>query len=164
MSSEALAQPHTGQPTTGLDEIRLMTERGIKPPMMDLLGIDLTAAEEGRVVFTATPSRRVYNPLGIAHGGFAATMLDSACGLAAKSATRDLSDCVTLELKISYHAPLDESVGEVRAIGTVVSMGRRVAHTRAEILDAGDRLYASATSTLLLAARAPRSNSRSNQG
>lgn len=141
------------QPKTGLDEIRLMIERGIKPPMMDLLDIDLTAAEEGRVVFTATPSRRVYNPLGIAHGGFAATLLDSACGLAAKSATSDLTDCVTLELKISYHAALDESVGEVRAIGTVVSMGRRVAHTKAEIVDSGDRLYATATSTLLLAAR-----------
>ena len=151
MSSDAPVQP-----ATGLDEIRLMIERGIKPPMMDLLGIDLTEAEEGRVVFTATPSRRVYNPLGIAHGGFAATLLDSACGLAAKSATKDLTDCVTLELKISYHAALDENVGEVRAIGTVVSMGRRVAHTTAKIVDSDDRLYATATSTLLLAARRTR--------
>ena len=138
---------------TGLDEIRLMIEQGQKPPMLELLGIDLSGAEEGRVVFTATPSRRVYNTLGIAHGGFAATMLDSACGLAAKSAMKERGSCVTLELKISYHAPLDEGVGEVRAIGTVASIGRRIAHAQARLVDADDRLYASATSTLLLSAR-----------
>ncbi len=130
-----------------------MIEQGAKAPMMELLGIDLTHAEEGCVVFTATSSRRVYNPLGIAHGGFAATLLDSACGLAAKSAMQDPGSCVTLELKIAYHAALDGNAGEVRAIGTVVSMGRRVAHTQARLVDADDRLYASATSTLLLSAR-----------
>ena len=152
MSSEDLAEPKTDQPGTGLDEIRLMIEQGIRPPMMELLGIELTEAEEGRVVFTATPSRRVYNPLGIAHGGFAATLLDSACGLAAKSAMKHRGACVTLEIKIAYHAPLDETVGEVRAIGTAVSMGRRVGHTQARLVGADDRLYATATSTLLLSA------------
>ncbi len=148
MSSE-----EPGGPVTGLDEIRAMIEQGQRPPMMDLLDISLADAEEGRVVFTATPSRRVYNPLGIAHGGFAATMLDSACGLAAKSAMKDRGNCVTLELKIAYHAALDDTVGEVRAIGTLVSMTRRVAHTQARLVDANDRLYASATSTLLLSVR-----------
>ncbi len=137
----------------GLDEIRAMIARGIKPPMMDLLGLDLAEVSEGRVVFTGTPSASHYNPLGIVHGGYAATLLDSACGLAANSATKVPTACITLELKVSYHAPMHDATGKVRAIGTVVSMGRRVAHTEARLVDENDRIYASATSTLLLTDR-----------
>ena len=138
---------------TGLEEIRQLMASGLRPPMMDLLGMELAAADEGEVVFTATPTRAVYNPLGIVHGGFAATMLDSACGLAASSALQQPMDCVTLELKVAYHAPMREAVGELRAIGRVVSLGRRVAHTEARLVDAADRIYASATSTLLVSPR-----------
>ena len=143
---------------TGRDEIGAMIERGIRPPMMELLDIDLAEVAEGRVVFTAIPSRRLYNPIGTVHGGFAATILDSACGLAANSATKVPTDCITLELKISYHAAMHEKTGPIRAIGTVVSIGSRVAHTEAKLFDANDRVYASATSTLLLSPRRKRAD------
>lgn len=139
---------------TGLDELRAMIAIGKRPPMMELLGISLLEAEAGRVVFGATPDRSVYNPQGIVHGGFAATLLDSACGIAAFSATRKPQDCVTLELKIAYHRAMNENTGPVRAIGTVMSIGKRVAHTEARLVDAQDRLCATATSTLLLSDRA----------
>lgn len=125
--------------------------------MMALLDIDLVEVDVGHVVFAATPSASVYNPLGIVHGGFAATMLDSACGIAANSATEVPMGCVTLEIKISYHAAMNDRTGPVRAIGRLVSMGRRVAFTEARLVDAADRLYASATSTLLLSERRPQS-------
>lgn len=135
---------------TGLDAIKAMIASGKRPPMMELMDIDLLEVEEGRVVFGATPNRSVYNPLGIAHGGFAATMLDTACGVVAGTATKIPQNCVTLELKISYHRAMDENTGPVRAIGKLLSMGRRVAYTEARLVDAQDRLCASATSTLLL--------------
>jgi len=135
---------------TGLDAIKAMIASGKRPPMMELMDIDLIEVEEGRVVFGATPGRSVYNPLGIAHGGFAATMLDTACGVVAGTATKTPQNCVTLELKISYHRAMNEHTGPVRAIGTVLSMGKRVAYTEARLIDAQDRLCASATSTLLL--------------
>lgn len=145
-------------PITGLDEIRAMIDRGIKPPMMELLDLDLSEVSEGRVVFTGTPSAAHYNPLGIVHGGYAATLLDSACGLAANSATKVPTACITLELKISYHAAMHDATGKVSAIGTVVSMGRRVAHTEARLVDEAGRIYASATSTLLLSDRKQAAN------
>lgn len=138
---------------TGLDEIRAMIATGKRPPMMALLDIDLAEVEHGHVVFTATPGARHYNPLGIVHGGFAATMLDSACGLAASSATDIPMTCVTLEIKISYHAALSARTGEVRAIGRLLSIGRRIACTEAKLIGADDKLYASATSTLLMSER-----------
>ena len=68
---------------TGLEEIEQFMAAGTRPPMMDLFDIDLLEAEEGKVVFVATPTSQTYNFMGIAHGGYAATLLDSACGIAA---------------------------------------------------------------------------------
>ncbi|CAN5295616.1 hypothetical protein BH10PSE15_BH10PSE15_15510 [soil metagenome] len=121
--------------------------------MMELLDIDLLEAAHGHVVFASNPGAAHFNPLGIVHGGFAATMLDSACGLAANSATAVPMACVTLEIKISYHAALTARTGPVRAIGRLLSMSKRVAFTEARLVDAADRLYASATSTLSVSAR-----------
>lgn len=138
---------------TGLDEIRGMIAAGLRPPMIALLDISLLEVEEGRVVFGAVPGRSVYNAAGIVHGGYAATLLDTACGVAASSATKAPQNCMTLELKVAYHRAMDADTGPVRAIGTVVSIGKRVAHTEARLVDDRDRLYASATSTLLLSDR-----------
>ncbi|TIX50809.1 PaaI family thioesterase [Alteraurantiacibacter aquimixticola] len=116
-----------------------------------LLGIELVEAEEGYVVLTGTATPDVYNMLGIAHGGFAATLLDSACGLAATSALPDASHCVTLEVKVAYHAAITEDAGELRAIGNVLSLTRRTAYAEAKLVDANGKLYGSATSTLYIA-------------
>jgi uncharacterized protein (TIGR00369 family) len=138
---------------TGLDEIRAMIAHGRRPPMMELLDMHLIEIDRGHVVFEATPGAAHFNPMGTVHGGFAATMLDSACGLAANSATEMPSDCPTLEIKISYHAALTGQTGLVRAIGKLVSLGRRVAFTEAKLIGANDKLYATATSTLLVTER-----------
>lgn len=134
---------------TGLAQLRAMMRRGWRPPMMELLRMDLSEAEEGRVVFTGRPEAAFYNPMGIVHGGYAATLLDSACGLAAHSALRSGRGFVTLELKVAYHRAMDERTGPVRAIGKLLSMSRKVAFTEASLLDGQDRICASATSTLL---------------
>ncbi|PZU06846.1 PaaI family thioesterase [Sphingomonas sp.] len=138
---------------TGLDEIRKLMAVGKRPPMMELLDIDLIEADHGRVVFAATPTQQSYNIMGIVHGGYAATLLDSACGVAVSAAAEKPVTCVTLELKVAYHAALTDQVGTVRAIGQIVSMGRRVAYTEAKLVDANDKLFASATSTLLITER-----------
>jgi uncharacterized protein (TIGR00369 family) len=56
----------------------------------------------------------------------------------------------TLELKVSYHRALTHETGEVRAEGTVLTFGSRVAFAEAKLTDATGRLCASATSTLLV--------------
>jgi uncharacterized protein (TIGR00369 family) len=88
--------------------------------------------------------------LGIVHGGYAATLLDSACGCAVHSSLNGHQSYTTLELKVAYHHALTSTTGPVRAEGKVVSIGRRVAFAEGRITDAAGRLYASATSTLLV--------------
>lgn len=88
--------------------------------------------------------------MGTVHGGYAATLLDSACGLAVHSRLAAGQGHTTLELKVSYLRALTEDSGVVRGEGRVISMGRRVAFAEATLHDGNGRLCATATSTLLL--------------
>lgn len=69
----------------GLQQLQALLAGGLKAPMGRTLGFELVEVERGRVVFEGNPDRSVYNPLGAVHGGYAATLLDSACGIAAHS-------------------------------------------------------------------------------
>jgi uncharacterized protein (TIGR00369 family) len=134
----------------GLDQIRAMISSGRKAPMIEKLGLDLVAIERGQAVFEGAPDRSVYNPLGGVHGGYAATLLDSACGIAVHSQLGPGRGHTTLELKVSYLRGLRESSGTVRAVGRVTSLGRRIAFAEATLHDGAGQLCATATSTLLV--------------
>ncbi len=134
----------------GLEQLRAMLAGGLKAPIGQTLGFDLVEVERGRVVFEGKPDRSVYNPLGAVHGGYAATLLDSACGIAVHSELGPNRGHTTLELKVSYLRGLSQQSGTVRATGRTVSVGRRVAFAEATLHDGEGRLCATATSTLLV--------------
>jgi uncharacterized protein (TIGR00369 family) len=135
---------------SGLELLRGFIAAGKRPPMAVTLGFDLVEIEPGRAVFAGTPGANTYNPLGMVHGGYAATLLDSACGCAVHAQLRANQAYTTVELKVAYHKALTSETGLVRAVGVVLSIGRRVAFAEAKLTDASGRLYASATSTLLV--------------
>lgn len=135
---------------SGIEQLRAMIATGRQPPIGETLGFALVAVEEGRAVFEGNPDGRVYNPIGSVHGGYAATLLDSACGIAVHSKLAPGQGYTTLELKISYVRGMTVDTGVVRAEGTVISMGRRVAFAEAKLTDAAGRILATATSTLLV--------------
>lgn len=134
----------------GLEQVQALLAAGKQPPIGETLAFALVAVEKGHAVFEGVPDRRAYNPLGTIHGGYAATLLDSACGIATHSALQEGQSYTTLELKVAYHRAMTEQTGLVRAVGTVISIGRRVAFAEAKLTDAEGRLLASATSTLLV--------------
>lgn len=135
---------------SGLEVLRKMIADGRRPPIASTLQFDLVEVDEGRAVFSGTPGPHAYNPIGVIHGGYAATLLDSACGCAVHASLGPGQAYTTLELKVAYHRALTAGTGPVRAEGKVVSIGRRVAFAEARIVDADGKLYASATSTLLV--------------
>ena len=127
---------------------------GERPGIGHTLDFQIVSVEDGVVAFEGTPSRAVYNPIGSVHGGYAATLLDSACGCAAHSKLSADQAYTTLELKVVYHRGMSADTGRVRAEGRVVSIGRRAAFTEAKLTGVADgKLYASATSTLLVMTR-----------
>ena len=143
----------TPREPSGLEQLRRALEGPGHVGIGATLGFRIVTLEEGRVVFAGTPGRNVYNPIGSVHGGYAATLLDSACGCAVHSRLAAGQGYTTLELKVAYHKAMTERTGEVLAEGRVVALGRRAAFAEATLKDKEGRLLASATSTLLVFAR-----------
>lgn len=143
----------TGAGLSGLEQLRALLASGRKPGILVSLNFDFVEAEEGLAVFAGTPGPHAYNPIGTVHGGYAATLLDSACGCAVHSRLSAEQAYTTLELKVAYHKAITRHSGLLRAEGRVLSFGQRVAYAEAKLTDAQGRLLASATSTLLVFAR-----------
>lgn len=120
------------------------------PPFATTTGIVLVEVERGRAVFEATPEQRFYNPMGTIHGGYAAFMLDSACGCAVHSCLEPGQGHTTVELKVAYHKAMTKDTGPVRAEGKIITLGRRMAFTEARLTDADGKIYATATSSLMI--------------
>jgi uncharacterized protein (TIGR00369 family) len=135
---------------TGLEQLQAMIAAGQPHGIVKTLEINLVEVEKGRAVFEGEPGPHVYNPIGSVHGGYAATLLDSACGCAVHSALSATQGYTTLELKVAYHKGMTDKTGPVRADGRVVTLGRRAAFAEATLKDANGKLYATATSTLLV--------------
>ena len=138
-------------PRSGLEVLRSIAAGDLPfAPIGDLMDFTLVEADEGRVVITARPSEKVYNPLGMVHGGWALTLIDSACGCAGNTLLPAGVGYTTLETKTNFVRAITVETGEVRVTGVVVSPGRRVITAEARIEDAKGALLAHGTSTLFV--------------
>jgi uncharacterized protein (TIGR00369 family) len=120
------------------------------PPIMENIAPFDSTAEPGLVVMHSIPGFRHYNPIGSVHGGYAATLLDSAMGLAVHSMLPAGSGYTTLEFKVSFIRGMTRDTGPVRTEGRILNVGRRAATAEARIMDSQDRLLAHATTTCLV--------------
>ncbi len=118
--------------------------------MASTLDFRLTDFGDGFVEISCVPDEFHYSPYGMAHGGLAATLLDSATGCAVQSQLPAGTGYATLNLAVSFTRPISSATGEVRCVGRVVSMGRTVAVSEAKILDSSDKTLALATATCLI--------------
>lgn len=137
----------------GLSQLRALMASGRRPGIAVTLQFELTEVEAGFAVFTGTPGEHAYNPIGSVHGGYAATLLDSAVGCAVHSLLSATQAYTTLELKVAYHKPITRETGRLRAEGRIVSLGRRAGFAEGRLVDEAGKLYATATSTLLIIER-----------
>jgi uncharacterized protein (TIGR00369 family) len=136
---------------SGLEYMRqLMTGEREPSGMARLMNMRLVEVEEGRAVFAVEPDERHYNGLGIAHGGLAATLLDSALGCAINTVMPAGRVFTTLEMKLNYVRPMRRETGEVRCEAEVLHAGGRVATAEGRITDASGKLYAHGTATCML--------------
>jgi uncharacterized protein (TIGR00369 family) len=119
-------------------------------PMCATLGFHLAAVSEGYARFDGLPEFRHYNPIGTVHGGFTATLLDSALGCAIFTTLAKGEAWTTLELKFNMVRPLSKDTGPVRAEGRVIHRGRTVATSDGTVKDRDGKLYAHASTTCMI--------------
>ncbi|MCX6014975.1 MAG: PaaI family thioesterase [Chloroflexales bacterium] len=119
-------------------------------PMLKLLDIHGREWHEGYALFTVVPQEFHYNPMGIAHGGLACALLDTAMAVAVMTMLPQGLGYVTLEIKINFTKPMLNESGEMRAEGRAIHVGSKTATADGRIMDANGVIYAHGTTTLLL--------------
>jgi uncharacterized protein (TIGR00369 family) len=136
---------------SGLEAMRGIAEgRFAPPPIAETLGFRLAEVADGYALFIGAPSARVLNPLGIVHGGFALTLIDSCAGCAAHTTLPAGIGYTTVETKVNFVRAITPASGELRAEGRVVARGRTIITAEGRLTDAAGKLYAHGTSTLLV--------------
>lgn len=151
-----MAKPHillgeTVAGLSGLEQLQaIVAGRFGQPTMCETLGFRLVAAGEGEATFVGRPTGAMMNPFGTVHGGWAASVLDSAMGCAVHSTLASGENFTTLELKVNLTRALRPDMAPLTALGTIVTRGRRIAVSEARLLDAEGRVCAAGTSTCLI--------------
>jgi uncharacterized protein (TIGR00369 family) len=136
---------------TGLELFQAMLAGDIPaPPICQTLDFVLVEVGHGRVVFQGRPGYAHYNPMGIVHGGWFATLLDSALGCAVQSILPVGKAYTTAELKVNIVRPLTDKVPLVRAEGHVIHAGGRMATADARLTGADGKLYAHGSTTCFI--------------
>ncbi|WP_036837431.1 PaaI family thioesterase [Polaromonas sp. CF318] len=146
-----LARPEDVAGKTGMEVMTAMLDGKLPyPHIADTLDFALIEIEPGKAVFQGTPQLKHYNPLGTVHGGWYATMLDSAVGCAVHTMMPAGRAYTTAELSINIVRAASHKTGPLRAIGTVIHCGRQLATAEGRIVGPDGKLYAHATTTCLV--------------
>jgi uncharacterized protein (TIGR00369 family) len=153
-----LANPADIAGLTGLQQMQAMLDGKLPyPHIAHTLDFSLVEIGEGRAVFQGQPQLKHYNPLGSVHGGWYATLLDSALGCAVHTVMPVGRAYTTAELGVNIVRAASLKSGPLRAIGTVLHAGRQLATAEARIVGADGKLYAHATTTCLVFEMKPQS-------
>jgi uncharacterized protein (TIGR00369 family) len=149
---DPVASAQRGAGVAGIDYLRAIAAGEVPPPPIAvLLGFELVEVEEGRAVFAVTPEEFHYNPIGVVHGGLAATLLDSAMGCAVHSTLPAGTGYTTLEVKVNFARAITGATGRVLCEGTLIHAGRTVATAEGRVFaEKTGKLLAHGTTTCLL--------------
>jgi uncharacterized protein (TIGR00369 family) len=141
-----------GLEMSGLDYIGAIVAGDVPPPPIAVtMNFAPVSFEEGHAVFEGEPGEEHYNPIGVVHGGYASTLLDSAMGCAVHTTLAEGTAYTTLTIEIKYVRPITRDTGKVRAEAEVVHRGRRQATVEGRMTDVETgKLLAHGTSTCMI--------------
>jgi uncharacterized protein (TIGR00369 family) len=149
---DPIALREAGSAMSGLEFMKAVFEGRLPPPpiaaTMDFAGAE---AEEGRVVFVGEPHEFLYNPIGVVHGGYAMTLLDSAMGCAVQTVLARGEAYTSLETSVNFVRPITMETGRVRCEASILHRGGRIATAEGKLIaEKTGKLLAHGTTTCLL--------------
>jgi uncharacterized protein (TIGR00369 family) len=149
---DPLAGAAAGAQMKGIDYMRALAAGELPPPPIAvLLRMQPVELEPGHAVFEGAPGEEHYNPIGVVHGGYAATLLDSALGCAVHTTLDRGEAYTTLTLEVKLVRAITADIELVRAEAEVLYRGRRQATAQARLTDAATgKLLAHGTSTCMI--------------
>lgn len=146
-----VARPEQVAGRTGLEVMQALLSGELPfASIAQTLDFVLVEVEPGKAIFQGTPRRGHLNPMGTVHGGWYATLLDSAVGCAVHTMMPAGRAYTTAELSVNIVRAALPDREPLRAIGQVVHVGKQLATAEGRIVDAHGKLYAHATTTCLV--------------
>ena len=146
-----LASPGQVAGLSGLQTLHAMLAGDLPyPHIADTLDFQLVEVAYGKAVFQGTPQLKHYNPLGSVHGGWYATLLDSALGCAVHTTLPPGMAYTTAEVSVNIVRAATAKTGPLRSTGHIVHSGRQLATAEARIVGPDGKLYAHGTTTCLV--------------
>jgi uncharacterized protein (TIGR00369 family) len=149
---DPMASVALGAGKSGLEYVRAIQSGEIPPPPIAVvMNFSIAELDEGRAVFIGEPGEEHYNPIGVVHGGYASTLLDSALGCAVHTTCPAGVGYTSQTLEVKYLRPITRDTGAVRAEAVVLHRGRKNATSEARLtsIESG-KLLATGTSTCLI--------------
>lgn len=135
---------------TGLEFLQAMVAGHIpRASISETIPMDLFEISNGQASFKVKADQRHLNPLGGVHGGFAATVLDSATGCAVHSTLEAGVGYGTIDLNVKMCRPVPKDK-ELLAIGSVINLSKNLAISEGKLVDEDGKLYAHATATCMI--------------
>lgn len=137
--------------TSGLEFLQRMANGELpQSALCNTLDFELVDVADGEVVLQARPAAYQGNAIGTVHGGVIASWLDTAMGYAIQTRLPAGASLTTLDIQVRYTRAVTVADPQLRIVGTADHVGRRTGTARAEVLDAQDRRYATATTSCLM--------------
>lgn len=136
---------------TGLEYLQAMAAGEIPPPpIAKLMGFELVEIREGLASLSVVPQEWHYNPIGMVHGGLAATILDTVLGVSVHTTLGAGEAYTTVDLHVQYLRAMTADTGRVTAVGEIVHRGRKVATAEGRVTDERGKLIATAITTCMI--------------
>lgn len=135
---------------TGLEFLRKQMLGGDKTPMAETMNMRMVKVENGMVEIEAIPAAKFYNPMMRIHGGFTATLMDSALGCAVSSTLPVGTGVGTVQLSVNFVRKIEVATGPLIATGQVIHRGRTMLTAEAKVADMSGVLYAHGTGTFMV--------------
>ena len=146
-----IATPADVAVMTGREALQALIDGKLPaPPIAETLSFWLAGVGDGFAVFEADTGKHLLNPLGGVHGGWALTLIDSACGCAGHSLLPPGVGYASIETKANFTRPIRRDTGRVRCVATVAGRGRRIMSVEAWLHDDAGELLAHGTSTIMV--------------
>lgn len=150
-SAVGVLDPGAVADLTGLEIMqRMIAGRLPRPPISVAMEFELLDVAPGSALFAGTPGGRFLNPYGTVHGGYVATLMDSAMTCAVQTTVGAGFGVTTVEFKVNFVRPVPVDVGRLRATATAIHSGRRLGTAEGKLLDDRDVLYAHGTTTCMV--------------
>ena len=111
----------------------------------ELVGTELSSAEEGRATVSLKAEEQHLNPSGTVHGGVISTLIDVSMAEALNTMTEEDEQPFTIQITVNYMRP--GKPGTLTSTAEVRKGGERITIVEAEVAQEEDEVIALATGT-----------------